>query len=71
MIKKTKMSELSEFGPSKYLDGDEGLRFFYQSQQQLDEGMSAITPRTPLDPPLQGAHWLASQCRSAGMQHAA
>jgi hypothetical protein len=50
MIKKTKKSELSEFGPSKYLDDDEALRFFSQSQQQLDEGMSAITPRTPLDP---------------------
>ncbi|CAM8628272.1 hypothetical protein MCEGEM3_01770 [Oxalobacteraceae bacterium] len=27
MIKKIKMSELSEFDPSKYLDDDEALRF--------------------------------------------
>jgi hypothetical protein len=24
-----------------------------------------------LDPRVQGAHWLASQCRFAGIQHAA
>ena len=53
MIKKTKKSELSEFGPSKYLDDDEALQFFSQSHQQLDEGMSAITPRTTLDPGLR------------------
>ena len=53
MIKKTKKSELSEFGPSKYLDDDWALQFFSQIKQQLNEAMSAITPRTPLDPGLR------------------
>ena len=31
---------------------------------------AACSQRKTLDPPLQGAHWLAGQCRFAGLQHA-
>ena len=47
------------------------LKYVTKVGRKPETASTAVSEAKTLDPPLQGAHWLASQCRSAGMQHAA